>query len=189
MERWLQNISKLEYPADLLMVDNSPDLDYIEKAKGYCVKYGITNYKIEHLEISQELSSDMRINVAQEVLRRKILNSDYDAWFSWECDQIIPNNALNELIKLMETTNCKMALHNCWARFDSDLLMTDMGCTLIKKECLKKAWFLPERDGKISFNESDRYKSTFKERVLRSGGGFIEAFGVISPIYHLDNKF
>ncbi len=188
MERWLKNVAKLQQqtPADLFLVDNSPGLEYVEKVKGYCEKYGVGNYKIEHLELDQKLNSDMRINVAQEVIRRKILSSDHDTWFSWECDQLIPANALNELIRLMEAENYKMALHNCWARYDNNLPMTDMGCTLIKKECLEMACFLPERDGKISLNESDRYKSTFKQRVLKGGGNYIEAFGIITPIYHLD---
>ena len=189
MERWLENVSKLqlEYPADLLLVDNSPGLDYVEKVKGYCKNYGIKNYKIEHLELDQKkLSSDMRINVAQEVIRRKILSSDYDLWFSWECDQIIPNNTLGELIRLMEMANCAMILHNCWARWNSKELMTDMGCTLIKKECLEKSYFLPEADGNMSLNESDRFNSVFKDRVLKNGGSIIEAFGIINPIYHLN---
>lgn len=189
MERWMENVAKLqlEYPADLLLMDNSSGLDYVEKVKGYCAKYRIRNYEIEHLELDQnKLSSDMRINVAQEVIRRKILSSDYDAWFSWECDQIIPANTLGELIRLMKMVNCTMALHNCWARWNSDVLMTDMGCTLIKKECLEESSFLPELDGNISLNESDRFKSVFKDRVLKSGGSIIEAFGVINPIYHLN---
>jgi len=69
MERWLENVSKLSYPANLLMIDNSPNPDYIERVREYCEKYNIKNYKIEHLALDQKLSSDMRINVAQEVLR------------------------------------------------------------------------------------------------------------------------
>ena len=33
MERWLKNVSKMEYPADLLLVDNSPGLTYVEQVK------------------------------------------------------------------------------------------------------------------------------------------------------------
>jgi len=39
MERWLKNVSKMEYPADLLLVDNSPGLTYVEQVKDYCKKY------------------------------------------------------------------------------------------------------------------------------------------------------
>ena len=88
----------------------------------------------------------------------------------------------------MDKLNSKMALANCWARYDNSMLMTDMGCTLIKRECLEKAWFLPDPNGEISLNESNRFKDTFKARVLKSGNSFIELFGVIGPIYHLDNK-
>ena len=102
MERWLENVSKLEYQTDLLLVDNSPGTDYVEKVKGYCAKYGITNYRIEHLEINPELSVSEIIGRSTEIIRQEVLSHDYDAWFSWECDQLIPNNALRELIKMME---------------------------------------------------------------------------------------
>src|SRR3989344_4069835 len=90
MERWLENVSQLTYPADLFLVDNSPGLGYVEKVKGYCTKYKIMNYKIEHLEINQKLGPDIRIEVSQETIRHYVLTHNYDAWFSWECDQIIP---------------------------------------------------------------------------------------------------
>ena len=91
MERWLENIAKLalESPADLLMVDNSPDTEYMETVRGYCAKYGITNYKIVHIDFDQGMSvsaKDKRIEAAQKIIREEILSHDYDAWFSWECD-------------------------------------------------------------------------------------------------------
>ena len=189
MERWLQNVSKLEYPADLLIMDNSSGLDYVEKVKGYCAKYGIKNYKIEHLEISQKLEPDIRIEISQEMIRQYVLSHDYDAWFSWECDQIIPTNALDKLIRIMKAGDFMMVLPNCWARLNPALPSTDMGCTLIKRECLEKNDFLPERKDGISFDVSDRYMGMsmmFKERVLRDGGNCVEVYGIIDPIYHLD---
>ena len=50
IERWLENVSKLEYPADLLMVDNSPGIEYMERAKGYCKRIGLKKYLIKHIE-------------------------------------------------------------------------------------------------------------------------------------------
>src|SRR3989344_9317605 len=94
MEKWLENVSKLEYPADFMMVDNSPVLDpvrsktsakggssadqafqavrtsngidYVEKVKKYCAKYGITNYKIEHLELPPEQEVHERVAGSRE---------------------------------------------------------------------------------------------------------------------------
>src|SRR3989344_6467868 len=80
MERWLENVSKLEYPADFMMVDNSPGLDYIEKIKGYCAKYGIKNYKIEHLELLPEQGDGERVARSRGVIIQEILSHDYDGW-------------------------------------------------------------------------------------------------------------
>ena len=149
MEKWLENVSKLEYSADLMMVDNSPDLTYLDKVRGYCDKFNIKNYVLEHIEVSQENGVDERVNRAREVIRKYFLSKDYDAWFTWECDQLIPLDALDKLIELMNAGNFMMVNHNSWARerpFDTN---TDFGCSLIKRECLEKYSFLLEY-GKVN---------------------------------------
>ena len=189
MERWLKNVSRLKYPADLLMVDNSPGTDYMKKVKRYCAKYGIKKYKIKHFDIDQDLGPDIRIERSQEIIRQYVLSHDIDAWFSWECDQIIPTDALDKLIKIMEDGKYMMVIHNCGARWDHTVLNTNMGVTLIKRKCLEKSWFLPKRNGKISLAISDSYDindpTIFKKRVLKNGGNYIEVFGAVKPIYHL----
>src|SRR3989344_5552328 len=106
MPRWLKNVAGLRKrtPADLLLVDNSPNLNYVEKVKEYCQKYGVENYKIKHFNFNQGISRgkiEIRVQRAKEIIRREVLSQDYDAWFSWECDQIIPHNALEALIRIM----------------------------------------------------------------------------------------
>src|SRR3989344_7262670 len=95
MERWLENVAKLqkEFPADVLLVDNSPGLDYVEKVKGYCKKHRLKNYQIMHFEISQGEPKGEKIGRAREIIRQYILSRGFDAWFSWESDQIIPADA------------------------------------------------------------------------------------------------
>lgn len=189
MERWLQNVSNLtlEHPADFLMVDNSPGLGYMEKVKGYCAKYGVKNYKIEHLEIDQALDPEIRIEKSQEIIRQEILSHDYEAWFSWECDQILPTNALDTLTRIMKSENFMMVVHNSWARWDPTELNSDMGCTLIKRECLEKNWVLPKQSGNISPDALDSWQGAwFKREVLKNGGNYIEVYGIIKPIYHLN---
>src|SRR3989344_4571515 len=89
VERWLENVSQLllKYPADFLMVDNSPGTGYAEKVRKYCEKYKIRNYEIEHLEIGKWQPSAEKIGRSREIIRKKFLSGNYDAWFSWECDQ------------------------------------------------------------------------------------------------------
>ncbi len=195
MERWLKNVSRLqlEYPTDLFLVDNSPGLAYIEKVKGYCVKLGLTNYKIVHIEIPPNLDEStirsLGIEASQETIRQEVFSKGYDAWFSWECDQIIPADALNKLVELAQRGNYMMVIHNSWARTDANEFNPDMGVTLIKKEALEKGWFLPKRNGKISLDLLDMYDVNyvmFKRRVLERGGNYIAAYGIVDPIYHLD---
>ncbi len=182
MERWLENVAKLtrEYPADLLLVDNSPGSGYIGKVKGYCRKYGITNYKIVHIGLPIKQEKYERIARAREVIRQKFLSGGYDAWFTWECDQIIPISTLDKLIKIMEEGNYMMVNPNKWAREDSSIPNTDFGCCLIKREALEKYGFL-----RIPPDGWETGEVWFKRRVLRGGGSYIDVYGVINPIYHL----
>ena len=185
LERWIENVSHLKYPADLLMVDNSPDIKYLETVKKYCAKYGIKNYKIKHIDFNQGMTideKDQRIEKSQEIIGQEILSEGYDAWFSWECDQIIPTDALDKLVKLMKAGDFMMVVHNSWARNNPDEFNPDMGCTLITRECLKKYGFLTKR-------VEDRWRggeAWFKERVFRAGGNYLDVYGIIEPIYHLN---
>jgi len=188
MERWLANVAKLqlEHPADLLLMDNSPGLDYVEKVKGYCAKYGIKDYKIEHLELSLEQGADERIGRSRETIRQYLLAHDYDAWFTWECDQIIPTNALDELIELMKTEDYMIVNPNNWSREIPPQPNTDFGFSLIKRECLEKYGFLPEFGTNPDLPESwVAGEFRFRKQVLDGGGNYVEVYGIINPVYHL----
>lgn len=196
MERWLQNVAKLQAksPADLLLVDNSPSLGYIKKVKGYLAKYGITNYKIRHFEFNQGMSVDRkrdRIEQAEEIISQEIISGGYDAWFSWECDQIIPEDSLDVLIKLMNIGGTMIVTHNSWFREDKDWPLADFGVALISRECLDKFGYLlrfissPEYPH-MTMERKLGYEGWFKKRVLMSGGNYMDVAGVIGPIYHLD---
>lgn len=189
MERWLENVSKLqlEYPADFLMVDNSSGLDYAEKIKSYCAKYGIKNYKIEHLEFDPQMEKDERISRSREVIRQHILANDYDAWFSWESDQIIPNDSLTKLVKVMEAGNYMIIHPNSWDRVIPEEPDAGFGVCLISRDPLKKFGFLLEFSLEPgmpkAWNNGDVW---FRKKVLKAGGNYIEVYGLIKPIYHLN---
>lgn len=196
MERWLQNVAELQrvYPADVLMVDNTIGLEFVEKVKGYCKNHGLINYNIEHFEVvNAELDPDktrsINVEVSQEMIRQAALKGGYDAWFSWECDQIIPSDTLNKLVELMKAGDYMMVVVNSWARTVPGELNAHMGVTLISERALKIGWFLPFKEGKISLDPADFYnvdETMFKKRVLKNGGNYAEIYGVIEPIYHLE---
>lgn len=194
VERWLQNVAELQRqtPADLLLIDNSYCADYIGKLKEYCEEHRVKDYQIRHFQAKNDNTDgagSKKIEIVHEIIRREILKKDYDAWFSWECDQIIPNKALDELIKLMKSENCMMVFHNSWLRTNLAETNINMGCALIGKEALKRGWFLPNKDGEISFNLADYEpinEMIFRKRVLKNGGNYVQIAGVIDPIYHLN---
>lgn len=196
MERWLGNVAKLiaVTPADLFLVDNSSSADYVEKLAEYCTKYQIKDYQIEHFEVTNvHLEPDklrsVNVEISQELIRQKALKDNYDAWFSWECDQIIPTDSLERLIELMSFGSYMMVAVNSWARNLPEELNTNMGVTLITKVALEMGWFLPMKKGKISYDLADFYnvdETMFKKRVLKNGGNYAEIYGVIEPILHLD---
>src|SRR3989344_769052 len=202
IERWLENVSKLTYPADLLIVDNSPGLEYMKKVKKYCSKYGIRpdrnlgqspisngvkNYKIKHLELPPEQKFFERLNRSREIIRQEVLSKGYDAWFSWESDQLIPPNALDELIKLMNAGDFAMVDHNNWTREIPNLPNFDWGVALISRKALEKYSFILDFGTDPEMPDTwEPSEAWFRKRVIRDGDGFLEVDGVIKPIYHLN---
>ena len=61
MDRWMASVSKFDYPFNLLLVDNSDQLDYVKKLHGYCQRYGITNYAIKHIAVDSDAILDERL--------------------------------------------------------------------------------------------------------------------------------
>ena len=189
MERWLKNVAKLthEHPADFLMVDNSPGTGYVEKVKCYCTKYSIKNHRIKHIELPLDQEKFERVARSREVIRQEILSKSYDAWFSWECDQIIPTNALDKLVNILQAGDFMMVNHNSWAREISDSPNYDWGIALISRKALEKYSFILEFGTDPDMPEDwEPGENWFKKRVLRGGDGFLEVDGVIKPIYHLN---
>ncbi len=187
MERWLANVAELRRhtPADLLMVDNSPGLEYLEKVKGYCKKLGMDDYKIKHIDVHQENGADERIGRSREVIRQELLAGNYQAWFTWECDQIIPVDTLSKLVKIMEAGEYQMIYPNSWAREIPTELNANFGCSLIHRVCLEKHGFLLEYpDMPDCWHGNEVW---FKKQVLKGGGNYIEIYGTIGPIEHLND--
>jgi len=189
IERWLKNVSKLTHktPADLLMVDNSTGPAYIKKVRQYCKKHTL-HPKIIHLELPHTQGRYERVARCREAIRQEVLSGGYDAWFSWETDQIIPTDALSKLIPLLEAKNfVKIVSHNNWTRQIPNLPNYDFGCTLIKRECLEKYSFI------LKFGSDPQMPATyepseawFRKQVIRDGGCYLEVQGLINPIYHLN---
>ena len=187
LERWLLSVSKLEYPHDLLLIDNSPGVSYVEKLKRYCEKYKIKNYRIEHIEFPYGLEPGERIARSREIIRQEIIKGGHDAWCSLESDIIAPPNAINELVRLIGDF---MVVNHIYPQRElpEDIAPTGFGLSLIKREALIKYGFI------LDFNSTDPEmprgwhggERWFMRRIIRGGDKTVDVYGIIKPIYHLD---
>lgn len=182
----MESVSKLDYPFDLLMVDNSPDPEYQKKVHEYCKKYGLTNYKLVHINVGRDSILDERLAQSREIIRKEVLDKKYDAWFSLECDIIAPPDALTKLVDLID--DYWMASHVYPSRSSQHQINEQLGITLVKRNALERYGFIngygyvdPERPD--SWYGSDVW---FIRQIDTSDiGKHINVGGIIKPIYHL----
>lgn len=185
MDRWLASVSALDFPADLLLVDNSEDKEYIKKVQEYCQKYKIPHFKIVHIDIPEGTHIEQRLSLAHEVIRQEVLKEGYDFWYSLECDVIVPPEALTRLLGLID--DYWMISHGYPSRINPENVNMEFGTALIRREALSKLEF----KGHYGFIDSQKpyifqgNESWFKARILALGGKYVNVFGQIKPIYHL----
>lgn len=185
VQQWLTNVAQLlaVSPAKLLLVDNSPDLSYVDMLKDLCKKHAISDYEIIHIDVHQENGRDERIGRSREVIRQYVLDHGYDAWFSWESDQIIPPDTLKILSNIMEAGKYSMIHPNTWSRENPSEPEANFGACLISKKELKKYGFLLEYPNMPNCWYGG--ETWFKKQVINGGGSYIEIYGTIKPILHL----
>lgn len=188
MERWLNSVATQKYPANLLLVDNSPGTGYVEKVKGYCHKYGVHDYRILHLDFpplqgsKDELDEQIheRIARSRELIRQEFLAADYDTYFFWENDILIPTDALGKLVSLMQAGDFMVVDHNCWVNNIPNQVNFDYGIVLFSRKCLEKYGFVPDKG--TSWYEAEMW---FRKRLLQDQCSYADVLGVIEPVYHL----
>jgi hypothetical protein len=149
---------------------------------------------VKHIEIPQKIESHgideavhERVARSREIIRQEILDHGYDAWFSWECDQIIPTDTLRKLIDIMHEGNFMMVNHNCWNRDVPGNTNTDFGVSLASRQCLEKYSFLPEFGAPGAPDSWYDGEAWYRRRLLKDGQNYTEVYGIVDPIYHLNN--
>lgn len=187
MERWLKSLSKFEFPFDLLMVDNSPNPEYLKKVHNYCQETGISSYELLHIDISQDMVLDERLARSREIIRQKVLTGGYDVWFSLECDIIVPSDALSKLICLVD--DYPVVSHVYPGRGNPDQINQQLGVTLVNRQVLEKYSFA-KGYGYINPKRPDSWYGSdvwFMRQVdIGKIGKHINIGGIIKPIYHLN---
>ena len=75
--------------------------------------------------------------------------------------------------------------HSSWSRKNPSNPENELGCALIKRVCLEKYSFLLKDYWDLTqcWHAGARW---FRERLLKGGDKHIDIYGVVSPIYHLN---
>jgi len=130
---------------------------------------------MEVKKINQELGKDERLGRSRETIRQKVLNNNYNAWFSWECDQILPKDTLTKLVEIMKAGDFAVISNLDQSEFSGKPLdnpIDSFGSALVNRKALEKYGFLLEYP-----NMPDCwYKGGkwFKKQVIKSGGKYLE---------------
>lgn len=186
MDKWMASIAVLDYPFDLLLVDNSADLEYVNKLHHYCKKYGIIRYRLVHIDVGNHAVLDERLAQSREIIRQEVLAKGYDAWCSLECDVIAPPDALSKLVALLD--DYWMVSHGYPSRGNPNGTNAELGIALVTRGALEKIDFIHQYGFVDPLRPDCNYGNDvwFIRRIDRqSGGKYIHVYGVITPIYHL----
>lgn len=163
LKKFLDSVSKLKYPADLLLVDSSPEFDFVKKVERYCQEYGFTpvnnllsseikniyatsntgkNVMIKHINVDQKKSKDEKIGRSREIARKQTLTGYYDAWLNWKCDYLLSPDALYKLVEVMEVGDYSIVSHIPSLNEISSVPTHFFGVDLIRTDVLNRYGFL-----------------------------------------------
>lgn len=91
LDEYAEAVKNLDYPNyEILLIDNSKTNDYSKKLK----EKNLPAEKSEWFEGAMD-----RIITSRNILRQKVLDKDYDYFFSLEQDVIPPKDTLKKLVK------------------------------------------------------------------------------------------
>jgi hypothetical protein len=185
MGRWLEAIAKFSHPMveELLLVDNSLDPEYVDYLRPLVPKHFKTT--IIHVDIPYT-DSEQRVATAREEIVKKVIEDNYDYWFSWETDTIAPPDILEKILPFAE--QFPVIHHLTPSRDDpDDVTSNSFGLSLIRRDVLERFSFHEQWgiiDPKMP-NCSHGADSWFNRRVIRAGYPIMEVSGLVRPIEHL----
>jgi hypothetical protein len=88
-DEWLSHISKLTYPVDILIVENSRKISNSYKLKGL-------GYNVVHVKPKNTLGKTL--SHCSNIIREYAIRNEYDYLFSLESDQFPPYNIIEILL-------------------------------------------------------------------------------------------
>ncbi len=124
MDAWLESVKEQDIIADLYMVDNSDAPDFYRK-------YKRKGYDVDRIEYPAGRNDDDRLSRSREMIRKRFIKGNYDIWFSWECDIILPKNTYSYLSNFLNDFD--IINHDYPSREHPDEQIGGIGCTIVKK--------------------------------------------------------
>lgn len=183
IKEWLAQLSQFDSSTvDVLLVDNSDSTAYINTLDS-------SSYEVYHIEVDSQANQDERISRSREVIRQRVIDENYDYWFSLESDVFVPSNTITELLRFGDEFH---AVHHCYpSRYNIDeSIVGGFGCSLIKKEALEEFGFLLEY-GKIdSLNPNCWHGSEewFNTRIFRNGWKYCILNGILQIEHRAEDQ-
>lgn len=131
MERWLRCVDQLTYKdVEVLMVDNSPNWDFYHRWKN--------KVPMVHLELPENTSSNRRIALSMEYIRKVFLEGNYEWWLNLESDVIVPPYTIEFMLPYAKAHDwVAMSYPN---RNQKTWICGCFGCTLFSREIAKMSF-------------------------------------------------
>ena len=131
---WLDSVKALEHQCDVLLVDNSDTEDFVDRVAEHCERIKL-DIRILHLDNMRGKEVLERIALSHKRIQEKVLEGGYDYWFSLECDNIVPANALH--ILLTEIEGIEVVRHFYPEKTRKHIEVDGIGCALFKRKILE----------------------------------------------------
>ncbi|MDO8335601.1 MAG: hypothetical protein Q7T74_02340, partial [Candidatus Saccharibacteria bacterium] len=139
-----------------------------------------------HIDVSKDAILDERLARSREIIRREVLDKNYGAWFSLECDVIAPPDCLSKLVNLI--SDYWMVSHIYPSREIPNETHAQLGISLINRKALTELGFINGYGYVNPLSPNSWYGSDvwFIRRIDTSKTGkHMNIGGIIKPIYHL----
>lgn len=142
-ERWIARAKSLTYPNyDVLVVDNSPTLDFMKRWEG--------EVPMVHIETGDDWPPTRRINRSMEEIRRKFLQGDYDRFFCLESDVIPPPDVIETMLRWGKDSDwISHAYPMRGANVNVDF-QQGIGCSMFTRNLIERFAFADIDDGYYS---------------------------------------
>ena len=156
-KEWLTSVKNLmsfknpDGKFDLLLIDNSSNLEYQKKVERLCAELSIINYKIIHLDLAvydngnfkhDRANVEERVAYCREEMKKELQSGDYTHLFFWESDVILSPDAFERLIEFDDQFD--VIMHDYPSRDDPTEEVWGFGCTIIRRKWFEDFSFLYE---------------------------------------------